>query len=101
MLITIPSIPAFVDKEELYWQIAFNVKMLLCYYLFKLMKNPKNIRKMPTLFQKTINDIGDQIGSQLQSNLEEITQERIKVFGSADILEIQSLMSSKLTKKRA
>lgn len=85
-------LPTVIDQKEINIQIAYSVHHILSYYLYKQMKNKKEILKLPKDFQQTINSIGHMLGVTLQTELDEITKERERTFGSAHVLEVQNLI---------
>jgi len=88
------DLPAMIDDDELNWQIAFTLRLLLSYYLYVQMENKKNILKLPRDFQKSINSVTYLLGSSLQSELDEISKLRMKTFGTADVLEVQKMIKN-------
>jgi hypothetical protein len=96
MLLTsdVPKLPAIITSDELDFQISFTLKNLLCYYLFKQIKNKKEFLNTSKYFQQMINSVTYIIGSSLEDDLEEITKVRIRAFGTADMAEVLKLIDN-------
>jgi len=72
---------AFIDKRQFYWQISFYFSMLLCYYLFKNMKDPEVIQKTPYPFQNFIGAVSYTIETELERGIENNSVEMVEALG--------------------
>jgi len=70
----------FIDKKRFYWLFSLYFTMLLCYYLFKNMKDHKAAQKTPYPFQQNLGIVSHAIETELSRDISENLVEMAEAF---------------------